>query len=542
MFREEDIAAILLVSFCAYLIYQRTYSGRIYPPGPKGWPIIGNLFDIPKALAYKTYAQWSKELGSDILYLNAAGTPIVVLNSIEAANDLFEKRSSIYSNRDFFLRPHLTMASELLEGTRFIALMPYGEAWREARRLMQKHISPSDQAIYQTREVEFVRKFLLPNLLDTPQNFSEHIRNAVGASIISLAYGLPIRRLNDPWIQLAEEGMATITSGVVPGKYFVDAIPAMKYIPEWFPGATFQKEAREGRQRMRHFFNAPFQAAKQAISQGVAKSSFVSESLEATGSDRDSQRKQLVIENIGGMYIAGGTDSTVAGLSSFLLAMVCNPEIQYKAQKEIEKVVGTSRLPAFHDKPRMPYLAAVLKEVLRLVPFHSRDVNNQAYMFKRWQPIVPQGNAHTSTQDDIYRGYYIPKGTIVIANAWAMLNDEKIYSNPSLFNPERFLRNGELDFDVPDPDEVASFGFGRRICPGGHIGLSSFWITAASILACFNISKAVDEHGNEIHPKVEYSGKTVVAHPEPFQCTFTPRSKEAEALIHAEFDGSSDFI
>ncbi|KAF8972348.1 cytochrome P450 [Flammula alnicola] len=516
---NEDIAAGLLVFFCAYFIYRRRYPGRLYPPGPKGLPIVGNLFDIPKASAYKTYAQWSKELGSDILYLNAAGQSIVVLNSIEAANDLLDKRSSIYSNR-----PHLTMASEMLEGTRFLALMPYGEAWREARRLLQKHLTPSDQAIYQTRELEFVRKFLLPNLLDTPQHFSKHIWNAVGASIVSLAYGLPICRINDQWIQLAEDGIAVMDGGSVPGRYFVDAIPAMKYIPEWFPRATFQTEAREGRQRLRHFFSAPFQAAKKAMSDGVARSSFVSESLESLGDSGHSEQGQRAIENLAGMFVAGGVDTTVAALYSFVLAMVCYPEVQSKAQKEIEMVVGTNRLPDFHDKPHMPYLSAVLKEVLR------------------WQPIAPQGVPHTSTKDDIYRGYYIPKGSIVLANAWAMLHDEKIFSNPSLFDPERFLTNGDLRFDVPDPDIVPTFGFGRRVCPAAHIGLASFWITAASILACFNISKAIDEHGNEVQPKVEYSGKTLVAHPEPFQCTFTPRSQEAETLIQAELDGSSDSL
>ncbi|KAF8958858.1 cytochrome P450 [Flammula alnicola] len=417
--------------------------------------------------------------------------------------DLLDRRSSIYSNRFAFWIPSIRM-----EGQRLLAFKPYGEAWREGRRLMQKHLSPSDQAIYQTRELEFVRKFLLPNLLDTPKQFSQHIYNAIGASTISLAYGLQISRVNDQWIRLAQEGIDVLDNGAVPGRYFVDAIPTMKYIPEWFPGAGFQTEAREGRQHVRRFFSAPFQAAKKAISEGVAKSSFVSESLEALANDENLGQKQLEIENLGGMFIAGGIDTTVSALRSFVLAMVCYPEVQSKAQKEIEKVVGLSRLPDFHDKPHMPYLSAVLKEVLR------------------WKPILPQGVPHTSTKDDIYRGYYIPKGSIIMANTWAMLNDEKTFPNPSLFDPERFLTNGELRFEIPDPDVVATFGFGRRICPGSHIGLSSFWIAAASILACFNISKAVDEHGNEIQPNIEDSGETVVARPEPFPCTFTARSKE----------------
>lgn len=85
---------------------------------------------------------------------------------------------------------------------------------------------------------------------------------------------------------------------------------------------------------------------------------------------------------------------------TFVLAMVMYPEIQRKAQKQLDDVVGDDRLPHFSDRSQLPYIDAVLRESLR------------------WQQVLPMGVAHALIADDEYRGYFIPKGTVVIANQW----------------------------------------------------------------------------------------------------------------------------
>ncbi|KAF4577363.1 hypothetical protein EYR36_005351 [Pleurotus pulmonarius] len=69
------------------------------PPGPRGYPIVGNLFDMPSERQWEKYFEWSKKYNSDIIYLNVLGSPIVVLNSYKAANELLSVRSSLYSDR-----------------------------------------------------------------------------------------------------------------------------------------------------------------------------------------------------------------------------------------------------------------------------------------------------------------------------------------------------------------------------------------------------------------------------------------------------------
>lgn len=91
---------------------------------------------------------------------------------------------------------------------------------------------------------------------------------------------------------------------------------------------------------------------------------------------------------------------SVSTMSTFFLVMSLFPEAQRKAQEEIDRVIGTDRLPTLADRERLPYVSAVMSECLR---FH---------------PIAPMGLPHEATADDVYEGYHIPKGAIVLSSQW----------------------------------------------------------------------------------------------------------------------------
>ena len=128
--------------------------------------------------------------------------------------------------------------------------------------------------------------------------------------------------------------------------------------------------------------------------------------------------------------------------------MALHPEVQKKAQKSLDELLGGNRLPEFGDMSQLPYLSAVVNEVLR------------------WHPVTPFAIYHLCTQDDVYEGYNIPKGSIMIPNAWAILQDESIFGpHTDQFIPERFMKpDGTVNPDLSDID--LAFGFGRRSCPG----------------------------------------------------------------------------
>ncbi|KAF9442390.1 cytochrome P450 [Macrolepiota fuliginosa MF-IS2] len=193
------------------------------------------------------------------------------------------------------------------------------------------------------------------------------------------------------------------------------------------------------------------------------------------------------------------------------MAMCLYPEAQKKAQAELDNVLG-GRLPEFNDRPNLPYINAMVKESMR------------------WQLVLPLGVVHMCTNGDEYDGYYIPKGTIVIGNAWTILHDSEVFENPYTYNPDRYLKDGKIDPTVRDPS-VASFGFGRRICPGRFFSDNSLFSIIAHVLAVYDIRPGLDNNGKEIEIKPEMTGGSL-SYPERFACRITPRSKEAEDLIN----------
>ena len=125
-----------------------------------------------------------------------------------------------------------------------------------------------------------------------------------------------------------------------------------------------------------------------------------------------------------------------------VLYLMQNPRVQRKAQEEVDRVVGRDRIPTWDNVPNLPYTNLVLQETYRM------------------NPLSPLGIPHASVADDVYHGMFIPKGTIVYPNVWAMCHDESVYSKPSHFWPERYLPKEQGGNGEPLP--VGNFGFGRR--------------------------------------------------------------------------------
>ncbi|KAF8970100.1 cytochrome P450 [Flammula alnicola] len=477
------------------------------PPGPRKLPLIGNLLDVPSKFEWEAFQAWGKEYDSDIIHLNVAGTSIIVLNSLKAAYDLMDKRSSIYSSR-----PKFTLIKNLMGFSWLLPFLQYGTAWKEQRRFFQRHFRMSTDKIHKTQEIEYSRRLLL-QLLDTPDDFFEHIRHAVGGTLHSIAYGTKKKESNDSYINLAEEVMEAIADTAMAASGLIDSMPfLLPILSPFLPGPAFKKSPAQWKKLVYRFRDEPFLKVQKSMADGTVEASFVSRCLEI--SQEDKLREEL-IKDIASIIFIGGSSTTKAVLSTFFLAMLCFPEAQTKAQEELDRVVGQGRLPEFSDEPHMPYLSALIKEV------------------HRWNTAGPIGIPHFLEQDDEYNGYFIPGQSIIIGNAWAMLNDEKDYPDPRSFQPERFLKDGQLDTSVRDPSTIV-FGFGRRICPGAHIAHSTIWITAASILSTFNISKPLDEKGVVIEPSMEYLS-AITFMPLPFKCAITPRHDRAENLIRAHF-------
>ncbi|KAK7450603.1 hypothetical protein VKT23_012913 [Stygiomarasmius scandens] len=311
-----------------------------------------------------------------------------------------------------------------------------------------------------------------------------------GTFILSITYGIDAKPSLDPFIQAAEVALKSVTEAARPGAFLVDQFPWLRHVPYWFPGASFRHKAKKWRMYKDRMTNGPFDVVMEQIQKNhSAQPSFLLRSYNSTARLPEAERIQYmhdVARLTAVSMFTGGTATTLAAFSSFVLAMVCNPQYQHRAQEELDRIVGKVSLPDFKDRESLPYVSAIVKEV------------------QRWQPVGPLGISHFLEEEDTYKGYRIPKNTTIVPNVWAMLHDEALYGpEPNRFNPGRFLtEDGTLNPNIPDPE--ADFGFGRRTCPGRLVALSSLWISIASVLATFNLDKAIDQDGNYIDPTGEY--------------------------------------
>jgi cytochrome P450 len=169
--------------------------------------------------------------------------------------------------------------------------------------------------------------------------------------------------------------------------------------------------------------------------------------------------------------------------------MIVFPEVQGRAQAELDAVVGRDRLPTFADAPRLPYVLAIVKEILR------------------WRPTIALGIPHVATKEDWYEGMYIPKRTVCISNLWHCNRDRAVFGEDAdEFRPERHLdEHGE---PLPGPVETykaghVAFGFGRRICVGKDMANESLFIATARMLWAAKLERAKDENGKEVPLDIE---------------------------------------
>ncbi|CAE6461621.1 unnamed protein product [Rhizoctonia solani] len=195
---------------------------------------------------------------------------------------------------------------------------------------------------------------------------------------------------------------------------------------------------------------------------------------------------------------------------SFVAAMVSNPEVQAKAQLELDTVLGPCSLPTISDRERLPYVNNLISEVIR------------------WRPALPTAIPHVCLDDDKYKGYDILKGTIIFGNVWSISRDESIYPDPETFDPERF--------SDPLLPQVPIFGWGRRRCPGASFGDASVFIAVASLLATFTFSNANKAGGENMHTKLENTSNSLFLELKPFEFKLNLRSQAHGELIHKNCD------
>ncbi|QRV73455.1 cytochrome P450 family protein [Ceratobasidium sp. AG-Ba] len=510
---------MVIAAAAAALIWNHTTKARTarLPPGPPSYPLLGQLLSVPTSFEQLKYKALTDDLKSDIISLQFLRKTIVVLGSSQAAIDLFEKRSTIYSDRPQNI---ILTDKRLIDWENAVPFTQYGERLRTYRRIFSTWLGKTATKTFHEYQVAQVRRMLrrfagFRNRSISSDVIERQLHRLTTSTLLHATYGYEVNSMNDHFVILAKRAVDIVSQIVLPSNFLVNIFPSLLRVPEWVPGTGWRRLVRGWRTELHRTIEEPFEWAKGQVAAGIAQNSLVCSVLESLSKPGENGAFDLTEEDCKEVAVAifgGGSDTMAGTLMAFILAMALFPEAQAMAQREIDSVIGNSRLPEISDVEDLPYVRSLIQEVMR------------------WRPALPLGIPHASSQDDVFQGYEIPKGSIIyllvagsIGNIWAMTRDVKLYQDPETFNPNRFL-----DPNVPPPP---IFGWGRRKCPGMYFAESLVFVCIASILAGFNIKSSEETQGRELHFDIPANG--IIYRPKPFSCIIAPRSQAHEELIHA---------
>ncbi|EAU81843.2 cytochrome P450 [Coprinopsis cinerea okayama7 len=495
------VAAILLVK-SLLAKSRRNPRGLPLPPGPRGVPILGNLLQIPKEKPWVAYSEWSKRYG-DAIYLETAGQPVLILNKLSDVVELLERRAPYFSDRP---SPHVF---EMAKVGWTMGIMNYGSRWRSHRRTFHQQFHQRTVVQYRPIIEDECLKFHR-RLLVNPKAFLKETRFYFGCVIMRVSYGVDDYEYNKDLIDHAEKVLHGVVDILTPGRFLVGPFPFLKYLPPWIPGTAWKKRLADIASSADTLVIGSFNGVKERLQNGQQNeflgigARLVNELPPETSPDYKLQ-EEIAMSTTITAYL-GGADTTVSSAHALFFALAANPEVQRKAQEQIEGAVGAYQLPTPADCERLPYVQAIVKEL------------------SRWHSVVPGGISHVSSLDQEWNGYFIPKGTTVLGNTWAIMHDPERFEEPLTFKPERYLKDGKINPSVLDPEVAA-------ICPGRHFSHETLTYMTACLLAIYEIKPPKGPGGEALAMGQLQVTNDSISVPLPFDCDIVPRSERHAALL-----------
>ncbi|KAJ0548567.1 putative flavonoid 3'-monooxygenase [Helianthus annuus] len=203
------------------------------------------------------------------------------------------------------------------------------------------------------------------------------------------------------------------------------------------------------------------------------------------------------------LFVAG-TDTSSSTVEWAIAELIRHPQLLKQAQEEMDNIVGRERLVTESDLGQLTFLQAIVKETFRL------------------HPSTPLSLPRIASESCEVDGYYIPKGSTLLVNVWAIARDPKMWTDPLEFRPSRFLPGGEKpNVDVKGNDfEVIPFGAGRRMCAGINLGLRMVKLLVATLVQTFDWELANGVHPEKLDMNEAYGlglqrAEPLLVHPKP---------------------------
>ncbi|XP_052191572.1 trimethyltridecatetraene synthase-like [Diospyros lotus] len=486
------LAAIVAVTLLRRVIPVPRHKPK-QPPGPKPWPIIGNL-NLVGSIPHQSFHLLSEKYGP-IMQLKFGSCPVVVASSPEMAKEFLKTHGQAFASR-----PALAAGKYTSYNFSDLLWAPYGPYWRQARRIyLNELFSPKRLDSYQYIRVEEQRALVsrLRGLSGTTVVMREHLTRFTLTSTSRMTLG-------DKYFSessTGEGGHRGVKLAELQGmldEWFV--LGGVFNIGDWIPWLSFL-DLQGYVKRMKALYRKLDRFHDHVIDDHKEKAT-----RRAAAGDKDSMPKDIVdvllhladdpaleikltTDCIKGLIqdpIAGGTDTSAVTVEWAISELMKHPLIRVKAVEELDGVVGRGRWVEEEDIPQLPYLNAIVKETMRL------------------HPVATLLAPHLSIEDCSVAGYDIAKGTTLFVNVWSIGRDPRCWDEPLLFRPERFL--GEKNqIDVKGHHfELLPFGSGQRMCPAYRLGMKMIQSTLANLLHGFDCRLPGGVKPEEVDMEEEY--------------------------------------
>ncbi|NXB69763.1 CP2J2 protein, partial [Donacobius atricapilla] len=452
---------IFLFVFLLLVDYMKSRNPKNFPPTPFRLPFLGHIYLMDFRDPAVTVKKLTKRYG-DIFGLTMGNTKVVMVNGMQLMKevlvnqgDKFLDRPDIPINEQVFSKMGLISSNGLLwkAQRRFTLTTLRNFGW--GKRSMEERIQEECQYLVDVFRDE----------QGNPFNPQLKITNAVSNVICSLIFGNRFEYHDEDFQRLLKLLYdIAFLSGSATSQLYNNFPSIMKYLPG--PHQTIFKNWRLVKKFMQEQINKHKEDWNPSESRDYIDSYLLEISKDH---DSDTFREEHLTACTLDLMFAG-TETTSSTLRWALLFMATHPEIQARVQAEIDAVIGQARLPALEDRNNLHYTNAVIHEV------------------QRKGNVIPFNAPRMATEDAYVGGYYIPKGTLLLANISSLLLDKNEWKTPDTFNPEHFLKDGKFWKN----EYFQPFSMGKRACLGELLARSELFLFFTSLLQKFTFQAPPD--------------------------------------------------
>ncbi|ODM97792.1 Farnesoate epoxidase [Orchesella cincta] len=482
------VTAFIGTTWYIFQHYHRKHKN--YPPGPIPWPLFGNVLQVDGKHIYISFMEWSKMYGK-IMSVKLGFHRALVINDPKMAREMF-------GDLTFSGRPQAYFVTVLSGGCNGI-LVSEGSVWEAQRRFSLRHL----------RDFGFGKNIMQDLIMDNVQDIITWMRQEAGHPLPDLQRRLSLAVLNSLWTIISgqrysqdDPHLKALLDSIQDGAVaitrhpFLIVAPWIRHILPTISGYTkFQKVV----DKMIGFFRDTIEEHKHSMVDGEPRD-FIDSYLKEMQKTKDTtssfykEAGERNLRAVVGDLFQGGSETTAITLTWSILFLMTHQDAQRKLQKEIDQVIGQSRSPVLKDRLRMPYTEAVILEISRMAS------------------VIPLGVFHSALVDTYFHDFYIPKGTWIWANQYAIHMDPYVWGDPENFHPERFLSKD---------------GKSKRQCPGESLARDSLFLFITSIFQKFT---AVPEPNTPI-PDILDSDDGFFRGPKPFSVIMRERVLLSSPII-----------